>query len=366
MTHDYFKDYREHTEIKHAILKDYLSAWVPILASWNNKICYIDGFCGPGSYIVGDKIYDGSPIIALKIGESFSVKVSMVCIFIDKKEEYCDQLKERLSQLDFKSKYYIEHGEFENVITDLLDTVPNIVPTFCFIDPFGYSGLPLHVIKRFLKRPTTEVFITFMHESISRFLSVPSQHSHLDMLFGSHQWRHVLELDLRQNKREIFLRDLYHKQLKSCANYVWPFKLTDPDRDRTIYYLFHGTNHPKGIRVMKEIMYQKGTKGTYSYQGKHDSQLALFSAEPKVSELEKFLLDRFAGQQIEYDDIVNSTLEAPFIDKHYREALTNLRKGKIIKKIPVTTKGDKGFRGKDIAVFPREIKKKKKIKGFFD
>jgi three-Cys-motif partner protein len=65
MKEEHFLSYRDHTKIKHAILNDYLSAWVPILGSWNRRICYIDGFCGPGSYEYKGQIHDGSPIIAL-------------------------------------------------------------------------------------------------------------------------------------------------------------------------------------------------------------------------------------------------------------------------------------------------------------
>ena len=356
-TEDHFEAYREHTSVKHAILKDYLNAWVPILGSWNNRMCYIDGFCGPGSYHHEGKEYDGSPIIALNIANDFSDKAEVVCIFVDKKEDYCERLEARIEQLELKGKYYIEHGEFEEVITDLLDEVANLAPTFCFIDPFGYSGLPLRVIKRFLERRSTEAFINFMYEPVSRFLAVENQHPHMDELFGSKRWRYVLKNDLRKDEREVFLRDLYHRRLKRCAEYVWPFQLKDPERDRTMYYLFHCTNHPKGIKVMKEVMYRSGTEGTYSYQGKEHSQMTLFSEMPSIKELEDSLLDEFAGKRVTFDDIIKSTLDWPFIEKHYRKALNNLKEGNVIKKIPVTTKAQRGFNGDDTAIFPRRPKK---------
>jgi three-Cys-motif partner protein len=358
---DYFKTYREHTAIKHAILKDYLGAWMGILGSWNEKIAYIDGFCGPGFYQVGDITHDGSPIIALKIAEYFRDKTKVVCVFIDKKETYCCDLEKSIEESGFKTNYKIICGEFDQALTELLDKTPDIVPSFCFIDPFGYSGLPLSLIERFLKRPTTEAFINFMFEPISRFVSVESQHDHMDDLFGTPKWRAVIENDLRDNEREVFLRDLYHQQLSSCAKYVWPFQLKDPDRDRTIYYLFHCTNHPKGIRQMKKVMYKTGAVGTYSYQGKESSQMSLFSTEPDVKELQDFLIKEFAGTKISFDGIVDATINSPFIEKHHREALNNLKNKGLVKKVPVTTRGARGFSGKDIAVFPKTVKKK----GFF-
>lgn len=364
MADDYFKNYREHTAIKHAILKDYLGAWVSILGSWNSKIAYIDGFCGPGCYEYKGRIYDGSPVIALKIAADFSDRVEVICMFIDKEKKYCDELEHRIEEFKFKTKYNVICAEFEDVLTHLLDNVDRLVPAFCFIDPFGYSGMPLHLIGRFLERPRTEAFINFMYEPVSRFLSVEGQHNHLNELFGTDKWREVIVKDLRGNHREIFLRNLYHNQLKECAKYVWPFRLKDPDRDRTIYYLFHCTNHPKGIRVMKGVMYKQGTRGAYSYQGKEHSQVSLFSTEPDTSELEEFLLKEFAGQRVSFDKIVDLTLDSPFIERHYREVLNKLKKERVITKIPVTTKGERGFSGDDIAVFPKSQKKRRKLKGF--
>lgn len=317
------------------------------------KICYIDGFCGPGMYEHGGETHDGSPIIALKIGEDYKDKAELVCMFVDINEEYCFDLECRIEELGLdKNKYDVLEGTFEEALTELLDKVPHMIPAFCFIDPFGYSGLSLDVIRRFLKRPSTEAFINFMYGHISRFLGVDHQEGHMTELFGTDEWKYVVENDLERSDRETFLRDLYQKQLQTCAKYVWPFQLQDPDRARTIYYLYHCTNHPKGIRVMKEIMYRKGTVGTYSYRGKEHSQMSLFSSEPSVDELQSFLLKEFAGKQVSFDGIVNSTLHVPFIEKHYRAALTNRKKTGVIKKVPVTTKGDRGFNKEDIAIFP--------------
>lgn len=51
-----------HTKAKHEILTRYLDAWFPILASWSERVLFIDGFAGPGSYKSGEP---GSPRLAL-------------------------------------------------------------------------------------------------------------------------------------------------------------------------------------------------------------------------------------------------------------------------------------------------------------
>ncbi|MYH72240.1 MAG: three-Cys-motif partner protein TcmP, partial [Acidimicrobiia bacterium] len=52
-----------HTAAKHELLKHYLNAWFPILASRERRIMFLDGFAGPGIYSDGSP---GSPVIALR------------------------------------------------------------------------------------------------------------------------------------------------------------------------------------------------------------------------------------------------------------------------------------------------------------
>jgi hypothetical protein len=37
-----------HMLTKYEILRRYLESWYPILATYNGRIIYLDGFCGPG------------------------------------------------------------------------------------------------------------------------------------------------------------------------------------------------------------------------------------------------------------------------------------------------------------------------------
>lgn len=39
-----------HTNGKHAVLRHYLNAWLPIMLRSNERVLYIDAFAGPGEY----------------------------------------------------------------------------------------------------------------------------------------------------------------------------------------------------------------------------------------------------------------------------------------------------------------------------
>jgi len=107
-----------------------------------------------------------------------------------------------------ETKHNVLHGTFEEALTELLDNVSDTVPAFCFIDPFGYSGLPLELICRFLKRPSTESFINFMYEPINLFLGVDHQEDQMNLLFGTDEWKYVITSNLIGLERETFLSDL--------------------------------------------------------------------------------------------------------------------------------------------------------------
>ena len=74
-----------HTLAKHEILRRYLGAWFPIIASGSSRVVYIDGFCGPGQYNGGEP---GSPIIALREALHHSQRLStkeLIFLFIDER-----------------------------------------------------------------------------------------------------------------------------------------------------------------------------------------------------------------------------------------------------------------------------------------
>jgi three-Cys-motif partner protein len=62
-----------HTQAKHAILRRYLEAWFPILSTYNKRVVYLDGFCGPGRYEGGEP---GSPLIALNVAKHHRAALS--------------------------------------------------------------------------------------------------------------------------------------------------------------------------------------------------------------------------------------------------------------------------------------------------
>jgi spore photoproduct lyase len=365
-------EYREHTKVKHILLEKYLSAWIPILGRYNPRICYFDGFAGRGEYVdrKTGQIIPGSPLIALRLADKLSKYFGeLKCYFIEKDKDNFDNLEDllRREEPNIKNWQKIEiekrNDEFANVIEEIFENIREgyiLVPSFFFVDPFGFSGIPFSVIKRILLNPKTEVFFTFMVRDIARFIQLTELEETFNSLFGTDKWRGILS---SSQKPEMALIDLYREQLHKAVNvqYSWPFRVCTSEKVQTLYYLLHATNNYKGHSIMKQIMYRQSALGNFAYLGPQDiaarSQMKLFEID-SIENLKDYLLERFQGREISYDKIQEEVCvpwysEPPYINTHYNQALKQLENGGKIHVDRIISKTPRGLSGPDKITFPQ-------------
>jgi spore photoproduct lyase len=360
-------EYEEHTKVKHILLRKYLAAWIPILGKHNPKICYFDGFAGRGEYL-DDTL--GSPLIALKVADRLSVYFGkLICYFIEKDKNNFENLKEILKRekpnIMNWQKIEVEkrNDEFANVIEGIFENIQKghiLIPSFFFVDPFGFSGIPFRIITRILSNPKTEVFFTFMVRDIARFIQLPELKEIFDILFGTDKWKDILN---SSRKPEVALINLYREQLHNVAKvkYSWAFRVCMSEKVQTLYYLIHATNNFKGHSIMKNIMFKQSAQGDFVYLGPKDVtarvQMKLFDIN-SIEELKKHLMERFEDRKITYDGIQEEVCipwysEPPYINTHYNQALKQLESEDKIKIKRIKSKTPRGLSGNDEIIFPR-------------
>src|SRR5215813_12195612 len=157
-------DLEPHTGAKHALLRFYLERWFRILATANRKLNYIDGFCGPGRYKGGEP---GSPLVALDVARGVANRVDRISfLFTDEDKARIEHLKSELAATNIPGNFHVvtKNEEFAQSLTNILnkleDSGERLAPTFVFIDPFGFAGVPYQLVKRILQKPKCETFIT--------------------------------------------------------------------------------------------------------------------------------------------------------------------------------------------------------------
>jgi len=318
-----------HTEAKHEILRKYLDAWLPIITRWNGRVLYIDGFAGPGEYIGGK---DGSPIIAIKAVSEHkaNIKSQIRMLFIEADKDRCEYLKQKVGSLKIPSNIGIECicAKFNETLTEIFKYIDEqktrIAPAFIFIDPFGFTGIPLTLIKRIMESEKCEVLITFMFEEINRFISDSKLWDSLIETFGTDKWKQVIS-EKDPKKRIEILHAIYKEQLEKDASikFVRSFKMVNKV-NKTDYFLFFGTNNITGLKKMKEAMWRVDKSGSFQFSDAtyNPNQPVLFEMGPNYNQLKQILLKEFKNKSVSITELENFILtRTVFRETHYKKSI---------------------------------------------
>ena len=272
-------DITPHTKAKHMILRKYVEAWAPILSQggFNGRIAYIDGFAGPGKYATGE---DGSPVVVLNALRNHVAKErfrsEFVNLFVEENKERSqileDTIKDRCSPLPKWIKYEVIHGEFNEVLSEIISKLEKegqkLAPCLCFVDPFGWSDLVYSVLANFMKYEKAELLITFMAGYLSRFVWDEAHMNSIEKLFNGEQIAAIKQAPNSEGAiMKFFLENLkgkmkesgiesevFHLAFSACNEY-----------NRLEYYLIYISKSCKGFEAMKAAMYSAAQDGSYRF-----------------------------------------------------------------------------------------------------
>jgi three-Cys-motif partner protein len=193
--------------------------------------------------------------------------VKFIFLFIEQDKRRVDHLREEVARFKVpaNAEVIIEHGQFEQSISDFVVQVSPgkvLIPTFAFIDPFGYSAAAMSLTGRLLDFPRSEALFFLPLSYIHRFVGRTGQETALTSLFDTEEWRDAIPLS--GDKRREFLVRLFERQLQrqGQVKHVISFELRT--KDGNDYRLIFASGHPAGRRAMKQAMWkvdpQQGTR----------------------------------------------------------------------------------------------------------
>jgi three-Cys-motif partner protein len=302
-------DIEPHTLAKHKLLRTYWEKWLPILSKKNKHLNYVDGFAGPGYYTGGE---DGSPVVILKASRDHKLKprAAVTFGFIEVDKVRAKLLRDKLvkefppGNLPAKYVHFVEEGKFEDVLGAAIKKIQagggRLAPTFAFLDPFGYSGMPMASIRELLQFPSCEVLVTFMVGFEKRFLD-PTHATANDQLFGCDEWKGAIPL--AGQARVDFLVDLYRRKLHDFggATYVRSFEICN-SAGQTLYHLVFGTTHSEGMVQFKEAMFHVDKRGTETFSDQTDPHMHTLldymdkADAPWIADAANLTYQEFAGK----------------------------------------------------------------------
>jgi len=332
-----------HTLAKHKILQQYLAAWMPILSRQSRSIIkYIDGFAGPGIYQGGEK---GSPVLALEtaLNHSKDFPAPVELYFIENDDERFQTLmqqlalyREAIAQSKNVKLAKPIHGDCRTTIDQMIDESESrstkFGPALVFLDQFGYSAVPLDLIKRILSHDQCEVLTYLFWRDLDRFITDPNKHKGISSAYGCEEWRPAIAM--KPGERDRFMLRFYTQCLKdkAKASFVWPFAMLDQG-ERLLYWLFFCTNNIRGLEEMKRAMWKVDNTGGFTFSDKEGFGQLKFLTSYTEEQLEADMERGLAGKTLTVSEVAEWVLtETP----HYKfkTALAGLERRGVA--VPIT------------------------------
>jgi len=343
---DFFEQSREQSQVKTAIVAKYFWAWakviIPRAKNREGRIAYVDLFAGPGVYADGTR---STPLLVLeKAIEDPDMRQLLVTVFNDKNPHYTEDLKRAIGELPgigaLVHTPQVANMEVGEEVTELLEQLP-LVPTLLFVDPWGYKGLSLRLIKSVLRGWGCDCVFFFNYNRVNMNLGLASAafQENLNAIFGTERadrLRHTVD-SLSPYEREMTIVTELEQALKEIGGtYVLPFCFREASGERTSHHLFLVTKHVLGYEIMKNIM--AGYSSTrdqgvpsFEYNPADERFPLLFELTRPLDDLADMLLEQFAGKTLRMRAIYDQHhVGRRYLASNYKDALSRLeREGRI-------------------------------------
>ena len=352
-------------EVKTTIIVNYFKVWASIMLkkSQSDRLAYIDLYCGPGTYNEGSK---STPVQIIEA--AMNIPTLCNCLrsyFNDKNVDHINSLRNTLEKIpsfeNFKKNVFTNCLEVNEELTKEFEKL-TLIPSFVFIDPWGYKGLTLRLIEAMRKDWGCDCVFFFNYNRINAAISNSKVNNNINAIFGESRAMQLREdvKEMRGREREATILTALNEAIGTVENFVLPFRFLDEKGTRTSHYLIFVTKHPLGYKKMKEIMAKQSSWEEDDIPSFEYTPVLPERARSKPlfggwgEELQKKLLKEFAGQSICMDEIYEKhNVGTKYIEKSYKTALLALEsKGKITaqsnKRRPAGT-----FAGHVVANFPK-------------
>jgi three-Cys-motif partner protein len=293
------------------------------------RLLIVDGFAGPGEYAGGEP---GSPLLILRalLGhESFErfATVQFTLLFIEHDPRRVDHLRAKVAEIPLPSNVdvVIDLAAFEEAFGRHVEQMQGAgganIPTFAFIDPFGYSTASMSLAGKFLDYPRSEALFFLPLSFIHRFVGRQGQEVALTSLFNSDRWKDAIAME--GSERQTFLLDLFERQLRQQGQveFVTSFRLRT--RDGNDYRLVFATPHERGLELMKSAMWSVDPLQGTSYIARTESgQQVLFQPLVDTGPLLDQLRSTFQSRWFSVPQARKVTLATPYVAEKHLKRLT--------------------------------------------
>jgi len=348
---------REHSAVKHELLKGYLEKLLYIVGiSGVKEITYVDCFSGPWGD-ESDDLHGTSIAISLdiikRVHEGLAANnriydITFRAIFVEENKVRHSELREYLdNNCPSYVEYHALHGDYSKLQGEILRKCGNGF-TFFFIDPKGWTDVGLPRLSKLLQRNNSEYLITFMYDFLNRFIPKEQLREQVSQLLGEIDDGFLSELqDMDPKQREEVVVRRYRRQLMSVMgneagrrSRSFHATILNKDKKKTIYHMVYLTRHPKGIvefsKISKDVaIFQQRVR--FEKNDRATGQLSLIAAEDEdfqgeiaadIEDVKSFWLAHLTNRPQPYteSDLADWLEETGWLEDDFQRAFNVLRK----------------------------------------
>ena len=281
-----------HSRAKLKVLRSYLRAYFDRLAAHlprdEFKLDLVDGFAGGGTFLDGEEIVSGTPLIMLEESESARqrlnrdrtkpLRLDVKYYFVDIERAHTDHLKAVLNERGYSAdderiviRNEAFHAVADTIIAEIRRRQPRAGRSLFLLDQCGFQQVELSLVARILRTlPKAEIILTFAAETLVNFLARKPEMvravSPLDLTESDvHELVHAKGGD---GGRALVQRVLRQKiRAVTRAAYDTPFFIR-PERSRRALWFLHLSRHPTARDVM--IQCHWNNFNTFEHYGSGD------------------------------------------------------------------------------------------------
>lgn len=353
-TEHFFVESSAQSRVKVEIVSKYFRGWANVMASTTRKrggteIGYTDLFAGPGEYADGTR---STPLLILEQAVADpKLREMLVTHFNDADRANADALRQAIAAIPG-----IETLKHAPVVTSKVIDLAHaaelermrLPPTLFFIDPWGYIGLSLRLLRAATRSWGSDCIFFFNYKRINAGLGNDLFAERMNDIFGEQRANRLrpelVGLSPRDRESRI-VAELLEALKVECGEFALQFPFATDTGACTSHYLMFVTKGRKGHDIMKAIMAPRSSASpqgvpSFGFNPAEQRQplLPFGDLDCPLAALEGELLADFKGRRLTFQQLFDEhNVGKRYVRQNYRDVLLRLEeRGRIVVRPPAT------------------------------
>lgn len=361
---EFFHAQKDESRVKTDIVEAFFGGWARIIGAHQKRnhepvhLGYVDLFAGPGCYDDGTET---TPVRILKrVLENEEWRRVTLLFFNEREAALLEALRTNLTRVQKEEgktlglEPVLRNVSIDSGYNDCVSSVRNR-PTLFFVDPWGYIGVTLRLLRDLvLAGFGNDLIFFFNYRRINAAVSNDLFKTRMDELFGSRSDSLRREVaTLHGYAREVAIVNAISSEIsENVAEYVQRFRF-GPTEDEASHYLFFVSKSRKGHEVMTNIMAKRSPVdrfGVPTFEFTRSTQGSLFAQDP-IETLAESLIAQFRGKELTVKAIFDADAPGKQLQmKQYKTALMRLEARGNIEAQPAANERRAGTLGDQVII----------------